>query len=163
MPVAPYGGQNCSIARTLDVVGERWTLLVIRELSLGRKRFGEIRDEVGVSTNVLADRLEALVEQGIATRTRVKARGTVFDYELTEKGRDLLPVLAALMRWGDRHATGDAGPPRLIEHTACGHTTAPVLTCTHCHEPIRAGETRMVPGPGADERQRAQGPLPAVA
>src|SRR5688500_6407347 len=120
VPVEPYTGQNCSIARTLAGVGERWTLLVIRELSLGRTRFGEIREEVGVSTNVLADRLVALVEQGIASRTRVKARGTVYDYELTAKGRDLLPVLNMLMRWGDRHAAGELGPPRVVEHLACG-------------------------------------------
>ena len=158
-----YAGQNCSIARTLSVVGERWTLLVIRELSLGRTRFGEIRDEIGVSTNVLTDRLEALVEQGVVSRSRVKARGTVFDYELTAKGRDLLPVLTMLMRWGDRHAAGELGAPRVIEHLSCGHVTAPVLACSHCHEPLSRGGTRILPGPGADERQQAQGPLPAAA
>lgn len=158
-----YADQNCSIARTLAIVGERWTLLVIRELGLGRTRFGEIREETGAATNVLADRLDKLVEHGIAERTRVKARGTVHDYRLTAKGRDLLPVLLGLLHWGDRHAAPEAGPPRVVEHLGCGHVADPVTTCSHCGEPLAQGGWRMLPGPGADDRQRAQGPLPAAA
>ena len=155
-----FADQNCSIARTLAVVGERWTLLVVRELALGRPRFREIRENVGLSTNVLADRLEALVDHGIATRTRVPAPGQVFDYRLTDKGFDLVPVLMALTRWGDVHAPGELGPPRAWLHLDCGHETQPTLTCSHCREELVTGSVRAIPGPGADERQRAEGMLP---
>jgi DNA-binding HxlR family transcriptional regulator len=157
-----FSDQNCSIARTLAVVGERWTLLVVRELILGRTRFSEIRENVGVSTNVLADRLDALVEEGIATKTRVAARGQVHDYRLTAKGYDLGPVLIALTAWGDAHAPGELGPPRSWWHLDCDHETSPELTCSHCHQRLSPGSVRAIPGPGADERQRAEGMLPAA-
>lgn len=154
--------QNCSIARTLAVVGERWTLLVVRELALGRTRFRELRENVGVSTNVLTDRLAALVEHGIATKTRVAARGQVHDYRLTEKGADLLPVLVALTQWGDRHAAGEDGPPRIWWHVDCEHQTEPTLTCSHCRGALERGHVRALPGPGADARQRDEGMLPRI-
>jgi DNA-binding HxlR family transcriptional regulator len=157
-----FADQNCSIARTLAVVGERWTLLVVRELALGRTRFGDLRERVGVSTNVLTARLDELVEHGIATKTRVAARGQVHDYRLTEKGYDLLPVLVALTAWGDRHAAGEDGPPRAWWHVDCVHETEPTLTCSHCRRTLERGSLRARPGPGADERQRAEGMLPAV-
>jgi DNA-binding HxlR family transcriptional regulator len=155
--------QNCSIARALAVVGERWTLLVVRELALGRRRFGEIRRNVGVSTNILTDRLQTLLHHGLATRTPVTAPGQVFDYALTERGRDLIPVLVALTRWGDRHAPGENGPPRVWWHLACDHPADPEFTCTHCGQTIGAGELRVAPGPGADNGQRREGLLPATA
>ncbi len=154
--------QNCSIARTLAVVGERWTLLVVRELALGRTRFRELRENVGVSTNVLTDRLAALVEHGIVTKTRVAARGQVHDYRLTEKGGDLLPVLVALTQWGDRHAAGEDGPPRIWWHVDCEHQTEPTLTCSHCQGTLERGHVRALPGPGADARQRDEGMLPRI-
>lgn len=153
-------GQYCGLASALDLLGERWTLLVVRELALGRTRFSDIRENVGVASNVLTDRLAALVEHGIATRTRVAARGRVHDYALTEKGLDLLPVLVALTQWGDRHAAGEEGPPRAWWHLACDHATEPTLTCSHCGESFAPGSLRAAPGPGADARQRAEGLLP---
>lgn len=155
--------QNCSIARALAVVGERWTLLVVRELALGRSRFGDIRSEVGVSTNILSDRLASLIEHGLVTRTPVPGPGLVHDYALTDKGRDLLPVLVALNSWGDRYAAGEAGAPRAWWHTDCGHTSRPHLVCDHCGELIEPDGVRVGPGPGADDKQRREGLLPRSA
>ena len=152
--------QNCSIARALAVVGERWTLLIVRELALGRTRFRDLQANVGVSTNVLTDRLADLVEHGVVTKTRVEARGQVHDYRLTETGWDLLPVLIALTAWGDRHAAGEQGPPRVWWHVDCEHETEPTLTCSHCRRALERGSVRALPGPGADARQRAEGMLP---
>jgi DNA-binding HxlR family transcriptional regulator len=154
VPYRPFDGQNCSIARALEVVGERWTLLIVREVLLGRRRFDDIRRHTGVATNILSDRLETLVAHGVLERDEAG------EYRPTEKGRDLTPVLLALMAWGDRYRA-EAGPPRVPVHTACGHDAHPVLCCSHCGERLEPAEVRMRPGPGADERQRADGVLPA--
>jgi DNA-binding HxlR family transcriptional regulator len=153
MPYRPFAGQNCSIAAALSVIGERWTLLVLREILLGRRRFADIRRNTGIATNILSDRLDTLVEQGIVAR-----RGA--DYVPTERGLDVQPVLVALMQWGDRHMA-PAGPPRVPVHTACGHDADPRLVCSHCEQPIAPAELRVRPGPGADERQLGEPLLPA--
>ena len=157
----PMRGQNCSIAATLEIVGERWTLLVIRELLLGRTRFGDLQRKIGVSSNILSARLGVLVDHGLVAKRRVPIRGQVFDYALTTKGADLLPVLVELSKWGDRHGGWVAGPPRVWFHTACEHTTTPEHACSHCHERIEPGELRVLPGPGASAQQREEGLLPA--
>ena len=153
MPYRPFG-QNCSIARTLEVVGERWTLLIVREVLLGRRRFDDLRTQTGVATNILSDRLETLVAHGVIERTEAG------EYRATEAGRELTPVLLALMEWGDRHRPEGDGPPRVAVHTACGHDAHPDLRCSHCGESLPPGEVRMRPGPGANERQLADGVLP---
>ena len=158
MPFREFDGQNCSIARALAVVGERWTLLILREVLLGRRRYEEIRRNTGVATNILADRLETLVARGVLERRPVSGAE---EYAVTEKGAALAPVLIALMQWGDRYEdpTG-AGPPRVAVHTRCGHEAHPVLTCAHCGEGLEARELKIGPGPGADERQAGQPLLP---
>ncbi len=155
MPVRPFARQNCSIARALEVVGERWTLLVLREVMLGRRRFGEIRDNTGIAPNILSDRLATLVDHGVLRHDRSGEP----EYRLTRKGADLHPVLIALMEWGDRHAAPD-GPPRVAVHTACGHDADPEYRCGHCGEELDAGTLRLRAGPGANERQRAEPLLP---
>ena len=155
MPYRPFEDQNCSIARALAIVGERWTLLVMREVLLGHRRFREIRRQTGIAPNILSDRLATLVEQGL-----LELRGQ--EYVPTRKGRDINPVLIGLMQWGDRYAGGEAGPPRVIVHAACGHDADPALRCSHCDEPLETRDVRVRPGPGADERQLADGVLPAV-
>jgi DNA-binding HxlR family transcriptional regulator len=141
VPYRPFEGQNCSIARALAVIGERWTLLVLREVLLGRRRFQDIRRHTGIATNILTDRLATLVEQGVLER-----HGT--EYVPTEKARDATPILVALMQWGDRYEA-PAGPPRVMVHGPCGHATQPVLHCSHCEQPIEPRELRVRPGPGA--------------
>ncbi len=107
-----YEGQNCSVARTLELVGERWTLLVVRDAFLGRRRFEEFQESLGIARNVLADRLAKLVEHGIFERVRYQQRPDRYEYRLTPKGRDLRLALAALMQWGDQYVSPT--PPRLL-------------------------------------------------
>jgi len=161
MPQRPFSDQNCSIARTLEIVGERWTLLVMREVLLGCRRFGDIRRSLGVAPNILSDRLATLVEHGLLTRRRYSERPEAHEYVPTRKGVDLDRVLVALLQWGDEHAVPAAGPPRVLVHAACGHDADPALHCSHCGEVLEPGELRVRPGPGADERQRAEPLLPA--
>ncbi len=152
VPYRSFEGQNCSIARALEVLGERWTLLILREVLLGRRRFEELRRNTGVATNILTDRLATLVAHEILER-----RGE--DYMPTRKAIDANPVLVALLQWGDAHAAPD-GPPRVLVHARCEHDARPALHCGHCAQEIRPGELRVRPGPGANERQRGEPLLP---
>jgi DNA-binding HxlR family transcriptional regulator len=141
VPHRPYDAQNCSIARALAVVGERWSLLVMRDVLLGARHFADIKRSLGVAPNILSDRLATLVEHGLLER-----RGQ--EYVPTRKGIDLNPVMVALMSWGDAHAAPGA-PPRVVVHKACGHDAHPELTCTHCGEAMTPRDTFVRPGPGA--------------
>jgi DNA-binding HxlR family transcriptional regulator len=140
--------QPCSVARTVAVLGERWTLVILRAAFQGQRRFEDIQRGLGVARNILADRLQRLVSEGILERRRYQDRPPRYEYRLTEKGRDLYPVLVSLMQWGDRYTAGEAGPPVLLTHKACGHRTDPVLVCDHCGEPVEPREMRADPGPG---------------
>ncbi len=126
-----YEGQNCSIARTLEVVGERWTLLVLRECFLGTARFDDFQRRLGIARNVLQARLERLVDEGVLVRRPYQERPTRYEYRLTREGRDLLPVLLALLEWGDRHRAPD-GPPVAIAHARCGGPVNSALQCGRC-------------------------------
>ena len=154
MPYRPFESQNCSIAGALALVGERWTLLVMREILLGRRRFREIRRQTGIAPNILSDRLSTLVEHGLL---KLRDDG---EYVPTAKGVDVQPVLIALMQWGDKHAAPD-GPPRVVVHETCGHDADPSFRCSHCDEELSPRSVRVRPGPGADEAVRAAGVLPA--
>jgi DNA-binding HxlR family transcriptional regulator len=149
MPIEAFAAQNCSIARTLSVLGERWTLLVLTGLFRGHRRFEEIQADRGMASNILSRRLQTLVDEGIAERHRYGDHPNRFEYRLTEKGRELQPVLLALLRWGDTHTAGDAGPPVETVHTVCDHTFHMVPTCSHCGAEIVPHEVRSRPGPGA--------------
>ncbi|HEX8205253.1 MAG TPA: helix-turn-helix domain-containing protein [Solirubrobacteraceae bacterium] len=155
MPHRPFEGQNCSIAGALALLGERWTLLVMREVLLGRRRFGDIQRHTGVAKNILSDRLDTLVEHGL-----LEHRGS--EYVPTRKGVDVNPVLVALMQWGDRHVYGEGGAPRVLVHQACGHDADPSLRCSHCGEEIAARELKVRPGPGASPQQQRDPLLPAA-
>jgi DNA-binding HxlR family transcriptional regulator len=158
MPIPSFAAQNCSVARTLSVVGERWTLLVLTELLLGRRRFEEIQAERPIASNILSRRLETLVDEGIVERRRYSDHPNRFEYHLTEKGLELLPAVLALVRWGDRYAAGRSGPPVETVHTQCGHAFHMVPTCSHCGEEIEPRSIRARLGPGAsrDQRERAK-------
>ncbi len=140
--------QNCSIARTVAVLGERWTLVILREAFNRRRRFDDIQRDLGIARNILADRLQTLVAEGILERRAYQQRPERFEYRLTDKGRDLYPVLIALMQWGDRYTAGEAGPPVELIHAPCGEHTHPRLVCDHCGEPIDPRDVRPQPGPG---------------
>ncbi len=154
MPHRPFEGQNCSIAGALALLGERWTLLVMREVLLGRRRFAEIQRHTGVAKNILSDRLQTLVEHGLLEHRDGQ-------YVPTRKGVDVNPVLVALLQWGDKHVYGKSGAPRVLVHATCGHDADPTLRCAHCDEDIEPRELRVRPGPGADAEQRRDTQLPA--
>jgi len=142
-----YEDQVCSIARTLEVVGERWTLLIVRDTLLGLHRFDELQESLGIARNVLTDRLGRLVEAGVLTRVPYSERPTRYEYHLTDAGRDLFPVIVSLMHWGDRHLPGEAGPPRVVRHAGCGDDVVGQLMCTRCG-PVAQGAVEVLPGPG---------------
>jgi DNA-binding HxlR family transcriptional regulator len=144
-----FHAMPCSIARTLAVVGEAWTPLILRDVVFGLTKFDEIQRDLGVATNVLTDRLGTLVSHGLLTREPYQDRPPRYRYELTEKGADLLPVLLALMRWGDKWSAEPAGPPVTVVHRRCGQPTEPLMVCKTCKGPLHAGEVAARGGPGA--------------
>lgn len=153
MRLTSLAEMNCSIARTLDVVGEWWTLLIVRDALRGATRFDEFRDSLGVARGVLSARLRKLVEQGILERRQYSEHPPRHEYALTDKGRALAPVITALTTWGDTWAPTPQGPPVLLVHEPCGHAIHPVQTCPHCHSEINSGDLRSVPGPGATAKE----------
>ncbi|MDO8363614.1 MAG: helix-turn-helix domain-containing protein [Actinomycetota bacterium] len=136
------GHMDCSVARSLDVVGEWWTLLVVRELMQGHDRFEVIQTDLGIARNILSDRLNTLVAHGVAERVKYHDHPERFEYHLTEKGRDLFPVIVALMGWGDRWAAVD-GPPAEVRHECPGHGE-PVLVCSACGQPLALHDVRII-------------------
>ena len=141
-----YEGQNCSIARTLEVVGERWTLLIVRDAFLGLRRFEQFQESLGIARNVLTDRLRRLVDEGILERVRYSERPERFEYQLTPKGRDLQIALAGLRQWGDKYLSGK--PPRVLRRRS---DRKPVVAAfvPKGSEVLRADEIESVPGPGS--------------
>jgi DNA-binding HxlR family transcriptional regulator len=154
MAIQAFADLNCSIARPLSFLGERWSILVLRDLFLGRRRFDEIQESLGVATNVLSQRLATLVDEGIVERRPYSEHPERFEYRLTEKGRDLQPVLLALLRWGDRYTTGEAGAPLETVHEDCGKPFHMVPTCSECGGVVEPANVTNRPGPGANEEQR---------
>jgi DNA-binding HxlR family transcriptional regulator len=142
-----YEGQDCSIARALEAVGERWTLLIVRELLRGPQRFSDLEAALEVSKNVLAARLDKLVALKIVARSQYDAARDWNEYSLTRKGYDLFPVVNALMAWGDRYEAPN-GPPVVIRH-ACGHPAGHLVVCEHCRETVNIKSVMEIPGPGA--------------
>jgi DNA-binding HxlR family transcriptional regulator len=138
------GETRCSIARALSVVGERWTMLVLREAFLGRKRFEDFHRHTGIARNILSARLHALVENGILAREASAPPDGHVEYRLTAKGLDLYPVLASLMRWGDTWMADEAGPPVKLMHRRCDHFATPKLVCSHCGESLEARSVEPV-------------------
>ena len=146
MTTTPAEPRLCSIARTLDVVGEKWALLAIREVFLGNRRFDEMVHRTGAPRDTLAARLRTLVGAGILERRRYNEHPARFEYHLTAAGRDLYPVIVTLMRWGDRYLAGDDGPPLVLQHR-CGHQVRAEVVCQACGEPLVARDVRpLVPG-----------------
>ncbi|MDQ3906393.1 MAG: helix-turn-helix transcriptional regulator [Actinomycetota bacterium] len=143
-----YDDQVCSIARALEVVGERWSLLLVRDAFLGLSRFEQFQTSLGIGRNVLTNRLSRLVEAGVFERIRYQQHPDRFDYRLTPMGRQLLVPLLALMHWGDDHLAGPAGPPRLAQHAECGGELHAALICQQCQSAVPAHQVTVVPGPG---------------
>ncbi|TGD90881.1 transcriptional regulator [Mycolicibacterium sp. CH28] len=141
----------CSVKRALDIVGEKWTLLVLREAFYGARRFDRFQARVGCPRQILTDRLNALVAAGVLRRVPYREPGQRErqEYRLTEKGRDLLPAVIALMQWGDKWEADPAGPPVTVLHRDCGHPVELTLRCSADQTPLTAFDTEPRPGPGA--------------
>ena len=152
---ADYDEQNCSIARTLEFVGERWSLLILREAFLGTRRFDEFQSRLGIARNVLQSRLERLTEGGLMRRVAYQERPLRYEYRLSRKGVDLWPVVVALMKWGDRYAAPN-GPPTLLVHKDCGGEVNDRRCCARCGDELEAWDVVPVRGPGADDRRLPQ-------
>jgi len=140
------GDMTCSVARTLSVIGDRWTLLILRDAFLRTRRFEDFQTSLGMTRHRLADRLAKLVDAGIFERVRYQDAPERFEYRLTEKGRDLYPVIASLVAWGDRWMSGRKGPPLELVHRDCGHVMTPTFACSECRTPLSARDVEARPG-----------------
>ena len=136
---------NCSVARTLSVVGERWTMLLLREAFLGRRRFDEFQQGTGIARNILSSRLRDLVRDGILDRARGDGDNGRIEYRLTKKGLDLYPVMIAMMRWGDTWLSDESGPPVTLIHRSCGAKTSMDMVCSHCGAAVVARDMTAIP------------------
>jgi DNA-binding HxlR family transcriptional regulator len=139
----------CSVARAVSVVGDRWTLLILRDCFLRVRRFEAFQERLGITRHILADRLRKLVKAGVLERVQYQSNPRRFEYRLTPKGLDLHPVLMGLVHWGDVHMAGKKGRPILHRHTKCDHDFDPVLACSKCGDEVTAKDVRVRPGPGA--------------
>jgi DNA-binding HxlR family transcriptional regulator len=139
--------EPCSVARTVSVIGDRWTFLVLRDCFLRVRRFEDFQSRLGITRHVLADRLRKLTRLGVLDRVAYQDKPRRYEYRLTPKGLDLYPVLIALVHWGDTHMAPQ-GRPVLLRHRGCGHIFDPVVTCSQCGEPVEARQVAAEPGPG---------------
>jgi DNA-binding HxlR family transcriptional regulator len=151
-----FADMNCSIAQSLEAVGEWWTLLILRDAMMGVTRFDQFQSRLGIARNVLTARLQSLVENGILEEVQYQERPPRFEYVLTAKGGELWTVLTMLRQWGDRWSAPDGAPVEAV-HDRCGHVMQARLVCSECGEPLRGAELTLRHGPGA----REGGVLPA--
>lgn len=137
----------CSIAATLEIIGDRWTLLILRDVFRGVRRFAQLQADLGIAKNLLADRLNKLVGAAVLERIPYQSRPLRCEYRLTAKGADLSPALIALMGWGDRWYATD-GVPTVLVHEDCGTPLEHAVRCPHCQETVIPGKIKSRPGPG---------------
>lgn len=149
--------ERCSVARTVAVIGDRWTLLVLRDCFLRVRRFEDFQARLGVTRHVLADRLRKLVRYGVLRRVPYQERPRRYEYLLTQKGLDLHPLMMAIVHWGDVHMVDERGRPFLYQHKLCGKTFDPVMTCSECGEPLTPKAVHVHLGPGAEPPQQSRG------
>jgi DNA-binding HxlR family transcriptional regulator len=142
-----FAAMHCSIAQCLEVVGEWWSMLILRDAFFGVSRFDQFQERLGISRNVLNQRLAKLVDAGILVKVPYSQHPPRYDYWLTGKGRDLWPVLTSMRQWGDKHAAPD-GPPVLIRHSNCGQICTAVPACSACGKPMDVGDLQAIAGPG---------------
>jgi DNA-binding HxlR family transcriptional regulator len=152
-----YPDQVCSVARSLEVIGERWTLLILRDAVVGMERFEEFQQSLGVASNVLTTRLKLLCDEHVLERVSDPERPGRPKYVLTDKGRQLAPALLVLMKWGDRYYPTPGGPPRLTLHVGCGGNIGADFRCDRCGKPFEPGDIEFQPGPGARRKPGIRG------
>jgi DNA-binding HxlR family transcriptional regulator len=143
-----FAGMHCSLAQSLEVMGDWWSPLILRDLYLGLDRFDQLVTDLGISRNLLTDRLATMTEAGLIVRTPYQDNPVRYRYGLTEAGSELIPILIALTAWGDRWATPPAGQPIRFTHTTCGKPTTATVCCSECGDPLTTHNTTASPGPG---------------
>ena len=146
------GEEHCSLARAVSVIGDRWTLLILRDCFLRVRRFEDFRERLGITRPILASRLKKLVDEFVLTKVAYQQRPTRYEYRLTPKGLDLYPVVMALVHWGDVHMSGMKGRPLLHTHELCDKDFDPVMVCSECGEPLNPRQVHVHPGPDASAR-----------
>ncbi|MFG2122744.1 winged helix-turn-helix transcriptional regulator [Streptomyces sp. NPDC048710] len=156
-PARPsFANWPCSVARTVDIIGDAWTSLILREAFYGSHRFEEFQQQLGIARNTLTDRLRRLVDEGLMEKRLYESEPPRHEYHLTEKGHDFFPVLAAVTRWGDRWLAGEEGVPVTLHHDACDHDAHAEVVCSSCGERMRSEDTSVRMGPGYPERLRTR-------
>jgi DNA-binding HxlR family transcriptional regulator len=148
--------EPCSLARTVAVIGDRWSLLILRECFLRNRRFEVFQSSLGITRHLLADRLKKLVRFGVLRRIPYQEHPKRYEYILTEKGLDLYPIIMSIVHWGNVHMVDTRGRPLLHEHKNCGRMFDPVMVCSECGEPLSAKSVHVHPGPGARQSSTAQ-------
>lgn len=149
MQWSELGDQPCSFSRTMSVIGDRWSLMILRDCFMKVRRFDDFQERLGIGRPILTDRLNKLVDHFVLTKVAYQQNPTRYEYRLTEKGLALYPVIMAIVHWGDVHMSDRKGRPLLHRHMACGHTFDPVMTCSECAEALSPRAVKIEPGPGA--------------
>jgi DNA-binding HxlR family transcriptional regulator len=147
---------QCSIARASELLGDAWTIMLLRELFWGASRYEDFQANTGIASNVLAVRLKRLLDAEVVSKRPVEGDGRRFDYALTQRGRELFPLIMGVMAWGDKYTPGDNGPLVLLRHLACGKRTKPSLVCTACGEAIKPHELQTEFNPRYEELRGMQ-------
>ena len=142
---------HCSVAQCLEVVGEWWSMLIVRDAMLGVTRFDQFQERLGISRNILKQRLDNLTDHGVLEKVLYSDQPARYEYRLTAKGQDLGPVVTTMRQWGDKYAAPD-GPPLQLVHEGCGTVFQPEMTCSNCGERVPASEVQVVSGPGDLDR-----------
>jgi DNA-binding HxlR family transcriptional regulator len=155
--------QPCSVSRTLSVIGDRWTLLILRDCFLRVRRFDAFQARLGIARPILADRLQKLIDNAVLTKVAYRQHPTRYEYRLTQKGLDLYPVVMTIVHWGDVHMSGETGRPLLHRHATCGRHFDPVLVCSECGEALDPRQVQVDQGPGAADSSHMPIDLPRVA
>ncbi|MEA1079066.1 helix-turn-helix domain-containing protein [Marinobacter qingdaonensis] len=150
--------EPCSVARTLSVIGDRWTLIVLRDCFLGVRRFEHFEKRLGITRHVLTDRLKKLVQNEVLVKVPYQDKPLREEYRLTEKGLALHPVIMSLVHWGNTYMADERGAPLVHIHKDCGHQMAPVTTCSHCGESVSARDVRVEVGTGWSSDRDQQDP-----
>lgn len=143
-----FADMHCSLARSLELIGDWWSPMILRDLAIGPRRFDELATDLGLSRNLLTTRLHGLIAAGVIGRRLYEEHPPRYEYALSDSGRELVPVLMALTAWGDRWATPPGGPPLRYRHRTCGQVFTPTVYCPACAEPVHADEVDLLPGPG---------------
>lgn len=142
--------ENCSFSRTLSVIGDRWTLMILRDCFLKVRRFEDFQERLGIGRGVLSERLKALTDEFILTKVAYQQNPTRYEYRLTDKGLDLYPIIMSIVHWGDVHKVKKNGRPVVHQHLDCGKEFDPVLCCSECGEPVDPRAVKVLAGPGGD-------------